>query len=116
MSARDSLPAGSLSSQIDIVEQRLLRRRQASAAHTATLKRHVLARLVSPLAFLVAAGAGFTLERWYRRCGVAGQTAPADSDGSIGAISLTTLLPFITLGASMIEWAQVTFARQEHNE
>ncbi len=111
MSERDSLPAVTLSSQIEVVEQRLLRRRQASAAHAASLKRHLLARLTSPWAFLLATGSGFALERWYHSRRIDSQTTTGDSDRSESKISLTALLPLITLGASMVEWAQVTLAR-----
>jgi hypothetical protein len=103
--ARDRLPNVPISSQIHVVEQRLLRRRLDSARHAAAFRAHLMDRLTSPLALVLATGVGFAFERWnfYRRTvSPADATPPASTSG----FSLGGMLQLFTLSVSLAEWAQ----------
>lgn len=105
----DSTRPASLDRRIRETEDRLARRRETVGFRAASLGRNLREKLSSPLAVLVAAGAGFAIGH-FSRCNTAQTQADGDS-GTPRQSVFATLLEAFTLASTVI--AMLPVLRQE---
>ncbi len=102
--------ASSLDQQIEVTQRRLALRYRESTAHTAALKAGVRKKLGSPIALLLATGAGFALGQIRSKR----EKKPVSGSATHRLFTPTVLLQMVSLaGSVMALWTRYQNDKKE---